>query len=63
MNGDTGNQVSASKAIEYIQFRLAGVRMPPDHAKLKARTDTDQIIAHVRSRLSPLPDKRTVIGN
>ena len=63
MNGDMENQVSASKTVEYIQFRLAGLRLPPDHAKLKISADADQIIAHIRSRLNPLPDKRTAIGN
>ena len=54
MNCHQEDQVSASQTIEYIQFRLAGVHLSPENTNPTTSTETDQIIAHIRSRLRPV---------
>lgn len=60
------NRALASKTIGYIQFRLSGVHMSTERAKYAVSADTDQIIAHMRSRLGPAvykqfgPEKETL---
>lgn len=52
------NRALASKTIGYIQFRLSGVHMSAERAKYAVSADTDQIIAHMRSRLRPAVHQR-----
>lgn len=43
--------ISASKAIEYMKFRLSAEKKPSAGIELKNIEENDRMIEHVRSRL------------
>lgn len=51
MKCQSSHELSASKAIEYMQLRLSAEQMATSKSQSKIFEDTDLIIEHIRSRL------------
>jgi len=47
------NEILASKALEYMRFRLSDEQTPSMDVRFKGFEDTDKMIEHMRSRLNP----------
>ena len=51
MNYNSGNEISASKAIQHMQLRLSAEQVPSIDMHKKIFEDTDKMIEHMRSQL------------
>jgi hypothetical protein len=52
MDCHSGNEISASEAIQHMQLRLSAEQVARIDVPKKTFADTDKIIEHMRSRLS-----------
>jgi len=52
MNCSSGNEISASEAIQHMQLRLAAGQVSAIDEQKKTFPDTDKMIEHMRRRLN-----------
>ena len=64
MNYNTGNKISASKAIRHMQLRLSAEQVPSIDVQNKIFEETDKMIEHMRRQLkaSSQPRYRNVLS-
>ena len=58
MKYNSGNKISASKAIRHMQLRLSAEQMSLSDVQKRTFEDTDKMIEHMRARLKAPSQQR-----
>jgi len=60
MKYNSGNKISASKAVRHMQLRLSAVQMSVSDVQKRAFDNTDKMIEHMRARLKAPSQQRYI---